>query len=61
MQQANAQELMKWQLEVLQRKEAIKEGNLQIARLRTEVDDVEAEIKESECSCLVFKGFTYLA
>ncbi|XP_030843444.1 golgin subfamily A member 6-like protein 22 [Strongylocentrotus purpuratus] len=44
MQQENAQELMKWQLEVLQQKEAVKEGRMQIAHLQKAEDAVQEEI-----------------
>lgn len=49
MQQENAQELMKWQLEVLQRKEAVKEGRMQIAHLQKAEDAVQEEICASKC------------
>ncbi|XP_063965695.1 golgin subfamily A member 6-like protein 22 [Lytechinus pictus] len=48
MQQENAKELMKWQLEVLQRKEAVKEGRLQIANLQQGENALQEEILANE-------------
>ncbi|XP_041480673.1 golgin subfamily A member 6-like protein 7 [Lytechinus variegatus] len=48
MQQENAKELMKWQLEVLQCKEAVKEGRLQISNLQQGEDELQEEILANE-------------
>ncbi|XP_072174782.1 uncharacterized protein [Diadema setosum] len=48
MEQELAQELKKWQLEVLQRKEAIKQGVAQITHLQGCIEEVEAEIEARE-------------